>query len=212
MLAGVDEAGRGPVLGPLVVAGVATGDPEALRRLGARDSKALAPEEREEVAGRIQASARWQVRVLEAEELNRRMAHEGLNGIEAEAFAEVLRALGAPRAIVDACDVDAARFGARVAALAPGCTVEARHRADASSPVVGAASVVAKVTRDALVRRIEVEVGEPVGSGYPGDPVTRAFLERWRARHGCLPPHTRLHWATVAGLRPLDRRLPGLAP
>lgn len=209
MLAGVDEAGRGPVLGPLVVAGVAAKSPAHLRRLGAADSKALPAAEREQVAERIKAYARWEVRVLPAEELNRKMRTRTLNDIEVEAFADVVRALGPSRAVVDACDVDEARFGQNVARLVGRgcCPILSKHGADASHAIVGAASIVAKVTRDALIRDIEREIGEPIGSGYTHDPRTRAFLARWRAEKGSLPPHTRVYWSTVAGDRPLDRRL-----
>lgn len=209
MIAGVDEAGRGPVIGPLVVAGVAHSSQRRLRTLGARDSKALSPEQREEVAARLRAEARCEVRVLHAEELNRRMRTRTLNEIEVEAFAEVLRALAPERAYVDACDVDEQRFGRGVAKLLPQpCfPITARHGADATHAVVGAASIIAKVTRDALVADIGRELGREVGSGYPHDPVTRGFLERWRQEHDALPPHTRVYWATVADARPLDRRL-----
>lgn len=214
MLAGVDEAGRGPVLGPLVVAGVMAKSPAHLRRLGAQDSKLLSPEAREEVAARIRAYARCEVRIVPAAELNKRMATRTLNDIEVEAFADVLRALAPGRAVVDACDVDEARFGANIAKRLPQpcCPILSKHGADGSHAIVGAASVVAKVTRDALVRDIEREIGEPIGSGYPHDPITRGFLVKWRAEKGTLPPHTRVYWSTVAGDRPLDRRLGDYEP
>lgn len=208
MIAGVDEAGRGPVLGPLVVAGVAARSPAHLRKLGARDSKALTPGKRTEVAERIKAYARCEVRVLPAEQLNKQMATRTLNEIEVVAFADILRTLAPERAVVDACDVDEERFGRNIARLLPKpCPITSRHGADASHAVVGAASVIAKVTRDALIADIEKQLGEPIGSGYTHDPVTRAFLDRWREERGGLPPHTRLYWSTVAGDRPLDRRL-----
>jgi ribonuclease HII len=214
MLAGVDEAGRGPVLGPLVVAGVMARSPAHLRRLGARDSKALTPEAREEAAARIKAYATWEVRVVPAEDLNRRMRTATLNDIEVEEFAEVLRALAPSRAVVDACDVDEARFGANIARRvgAGCCAILSKHGADASHAIVGAASILAKVERDARIEAIEQEIGEPIGSGYPHDPATRAFLAKYRAERGCLPPHTRVYWSTVAGDRPLDRRLGEFPP
>jgi ribonuclease HII len=213
MLAGVDEAGRGPVLGPLVVAGVAAPSPAKLRALGAKDSKLLSPAQREEVAARVKAYARWEVRVITADELNRRMGTRTLNDIEVEAFADVLRALRPSRAVVDACDVDEERFGRNIAKLLPQpFPIASKHEADRTHAVVGAASVVAKVTRDALVRQLEAEVGMPIGSGYPHDPVTVAFLSRWKGERGGLPPQTRLYWSTVAGERPLDRRLGAWAP
>ncbi|HVL86916.1 MAG TPA: ribonuclease HII [Candidatus Thermoplasmatota archaeon] len=209
MLAGADEAGRGPVLGPLVVAAVAARSPAHLARLGACDSKLLSPDKREQVATRIRAYARCEVRVVSAAELNAGMRTRTLNQIEVDAFAEVLARLAPSRAVVDACDPVADRFADHIMRRLPPppCEVRARHGADRSHAIVGAASIVAKVTRDAIVRDIEREIGEPIGSGYPHDPRTRAFLQRWRQEHDDLPPHTRLYWATVAGDRPLDRRL-----
>jgi ribonuclease HII len=214
VIAGVDEAGRGPVLGPLVVAGVAAKSPGHLRKLGARDSKMLTPERREEVAQAIRAYATCEVRVLPAEELNRKMATRTLNDIEVEAFADILRVLAPERAVVDACDVNEKRFGHNIARLLPQpcCAITSRHGADASHAIVGAASIIAKVTRDAIIKDIEREIGEPIGSGYPHDPITQQFLRGWRAARGNLPPHTRVYWSTVAGDRPLDRRLGDWTP
>jgi len=214
IIAGADEAGRGPVLGPLVVAAVAVPEPRRLAAMGVRDSKLLRADRREELDRAIRAEGRVAVRVLPAAELNRRMATATLNTIETEAFASALAELAPQRAIVDACDTDAQRFGARVARLLPppGFPVKAEHKADTNHAVVGAASIVAKVARDAAVRAIAAEVGEDVGSGYPHDPVTVDFLKRWRAHHKGLPPHTRIYWSTVAGERPLDRRLTDMLP
>ncbi|MCA1812460.1 MAG: ribonuclease HII [Halobacteriales archaeon] len=209
MLAGVDEAGRGPVLGPLVVACVAARIPAHLRKLGAKDSKLVPAEKREAVAQRIQAYARCEVRVIPAGVLNQRMATCTLNDIEAEAFADVLRALQPSRAVVDACDVNEERFGARIARLCLPLSfpILSKHEADRSHAIVGAASIVAKVARDAHIRALEQEVGMPIGSGYSHDPITRGFLARWKEERGGLPPQTRVYWATVQGDRPLDRRL-----
>lgn len=215
MIAGVDEAGRGPVLGPLVVAGVACEDPKVLRRLGAKDSKQLTAEQREELAPRIREATKWELRVLPADELNRRMRTATLNDIEVDAFADVLRVLAPQRAVVDACDVDEARFGQGIARRLPQpCfPILSRHRADARHAIVGAASILAKVTRDALVADIARDLGRDVGSGYASDPATRAFLAAWRQEHGgALPPHTRVYWATVADARPNDRRLGQFGP
>lgn len=204
MLAGVDEAGRGPVLGPLVVAAVLVESQEPLRELGVRDSKLLAPRRREELEPRIRALARRvETAVIPAEELNRRMPRTNLNKIEAWAFAGLLRRLQPAEAVLDACDVDAARFGRSVAAKArlPACVIRAEHEADANHPVVAAASIVAKVLRDRLMAELAARHGA-CGSGYSHDPATRAFLQDWVARHGALPPFARHEWETSKRLVP----------
>lgn len=208
MLAGVDEAGRGPVLGPLVVACVAIDDEAPLRALGVKDSKKLAPAKREELAPLIREVAhRVEVRVVPADELNRRMPRENLNKIEVKAFAELLARVEATEAVVDACDVDAARFGANVARLLPTpCVVRSEHEADDRHAVVAAASVVAKVERDRLMAEISARYGG-CGSGYASDPATKAFLARWVEERGKLPPFARMQWETAKRLDRPNRTL-----
>jgi ribonuclease HII len=211
MLAGVDEAGRGPVLGPLVVAAVLVESDGLLRELGVKDSKQLSPARREAMAPRIREVARRvEVRVIDPAELNRRMPKENLNQIEVEAFGDLLRRLEPAEAVVDACDVDAARFGRNVASLlkAP-CVVRAEHEADARHPVVAAASVVAKVERDRLMALVSEEHAKygGCGSGYSSDPATKAFLDRWMETHKRLPPCARKHWETAKRYVRTDRSL-----
>lgn len=198
MLAGVDEAGRGPVLGPLVVAAVLVESQEPLRALGVKDSKQLSPKKREELEPKIRALARRvETVVITADELNRRMPKTNLNKIEAWAFAALLRRLQPNEAVLDACDVDAARFGRSVAAKArvPTCVIRAEHEADANHPVVAAASIVAKVLRDKHMADLAKQHGA-CGSGYSHDAVTQTFLKDWVKRHGKLPPFARHEWET----------------
>lgn len=204
MQAGIDEAGRGPVLGPLVVAGVATEDPAPLAEMGCRDSKMLSPAKREALDRllRRQAGVRVEVRVVEAATLDLERARRSLNDIEADRFREIALALQPRLLYVDAADVDAARFGRSVSRGLPrGTKVVSEHRADDSYPIVGAASIVAKVARDAavaeLARRLERKLEMPLGSGYAHDDRTRLFLRAWHERFGDLPEGTRRSWATV---------------
>ena len=198
---GIDEAGRGPVLGPLVVAGVVCEDQEVLRALGVRDSKLLTPDRRLALAGEIERVATSRIRHISAAELDASMEEESLNRIEARVFADVIRDLAPEEVVVDACDPDEGRFGTHILRhLGYDLPLIAEHKADQNHPVVSAASIVAKVSRDAEVRRIGRELGESVGSGYAHDPETRAFLKRWVAVHGEMPPHARLAWKTSQSL------------
>lgn len=198
---GIDEAGRGPVLGPLVVAGVLCEDQEALRELGVRDSKQLTPRRRETLAAEIARVATSRILSVTAAELDASMEEESLNRVEARLFAEVIRELAPDEVIVDCCDTNEDRFGARVLRdLGYDLPLRAEHKADQTHPVVSAASIMAKVARDEAVARIERELGQPVGSGYAHDPHTRAFLKRWVTAHGEMPPDARLAWKTSQGL------------
>lgn len=216
-LVGVDEAGRGAWLGPLVVGAVAV-RPEELERLiatGARDSKTLRPAAREEVYDRLERFARLASIELAPAEIDRFVRRGRLNQLEARAFGEVVRPFGPALVRVDACDTNARRFGAAVAREAgPGFRVVARHHADADDPLVGAASIVAKVRRDRAVRRLAEELGAELGSGYPSDPTTIAFVRARAPAAGSLPPWLRASWATtqrVIGARPA-RTLEELVP
>lgn len=207
--AGVDEAGRGPVLGPLVVAGVRVGRYKKLSPLGIKDSKLLTPQKRETLFPKIHDVAEQiEIRVVPADELDRRMGRHNLNRIEVELFAEILDALAPDRAYVDACDVNEERFGLSVhALLAKPCAVVSEHQADARRPVVGAASIVAKVVRDRALAEIARELGEDVGSGYSHDPITQAFLRGYVKENGKLPPCARRRWETSERLVRSDRSL-----
>ncbi|WP_435196414.1 ribonuclease HII [Natronomonas sp. EA1] len=190
---GVDEAGKGPVLGSMFAACV-KGEEPALPE-GVVDSKRLSPSRREELDSAIRD--RFAVSVAEVP-VARIDGEEDMNTLtvaaQAEALAEVARE--GDEGIVDAGDVDAARFGRRVAdAVEVPVTITAEHGADDRYPIVAAASIVAKVARDAHVAELEATYGE-VGSGYPSDPTTREFLRAYVGEHGELPACARASWAT----------------
>ena len=197
---GVDEAGRGAWIGPLVVGAVAVprSGLGAVAATGARDSKTLSPARREEILGRLEACARLGSVQALPPEIDRHVARGRLNELEARLFGDLVRPFAPAEARVDACDANARRFGASVAHHAgPEVRVIARHHADALDPLVGAASIVAKVRRDRAIRDLATALGEEVGSGYPGDAVTVEFVRR-TVRPGAEPPAwLRASWATT---------------
>jgi ribonuclease HII len=211
IVCGVDEAGRGPVLGPLVICGVSVDDEQALVKLGVKDSKQLSPKRREELAGEIRRLAkRVEIVVLEADEIDRMRRHRTMNQIEARLFAEVINRMSAPKAIVDAADASERKFARMVQkGLAQDTEIHSKHKADQLFPVVSAASIIAKVERDSRVRAIEEEIGEPIGSGYQTDETTMCFLENYIKKNGRCPPHTRTSWEPAQKLMTLKhlRRL-----
>ncbi|WIV66810.1 ribonuclease HII [Natrialbaceae archaeon AArc-T1-2] len=204
---GVDEAGKGPVLGSMFAAAVCLEDPTRLPD-GVADSKRLSATRREELTTRLRTDDRIAVGVAEVPVERIDDPATDMNGLAVAAHATAIEtALGDGDGSIDfadvwgrcdACDTDADRFARRVA---DACTVdvslevEAAHGADDDDPVVAAASVIAKVERDAHVANLASEYGD-VGSGYPGDSRTRAFLESYVADHGRLPPIARESWST----------------
>jgi ribonuclease HII len=196
MICGVDEAGKGAVFGPLVVAAVACVSDEEARAVGARDSKTLSPKRREEIYTVIAARFPVATRTLTPAEIDAR-PRASLNTCIARAHAAVVSDLSPDMAVLDACDVDERRYRRTVAGfLARKCRLVSVHDADRIYPVVGAASIVAKVLRDRAIAELAVEYGE-IGSGYPSDPVTIAYLKEYLGDRKVPPPFARTTWATT---------------
>jgi ribonuclease HII len=206
---GVDEAGRGPVLGPMAIAvvGLEAGAARALRRAGVCDSKAFtgaaAVARRAALAERIRDRAAYHACVLvSVEEIDRSVTLGGLNVLERRVAADLLRAARVQDRDRIVCD------GARLFAQlrAEFSRLRAVDRGESAHVSVAAASILAKDARDtafaAVRQRYEPEFGPLAGGGYP-NAATTAFLMAYRRRHGHWPPETRTSWATVQDERQL---------
>jgi len=207
LLCGVDDAGRGPVIGPMVLAGVALYEDRVriLEELGVRDSKVLSPSTRLRLSDRIlEVADRVEIEVVQPREIDeyvqRRRKLWKLNRLEAEKMALLLRKIGPSIAYVDAPDVDAERFGKTVEEiLSGGVEIIAKHHADETYPLVSAASIVAKVRRDREVEWLKARYGD-FGSGYPSDPRTRKFIQKLLNEKGEVPDFVRKSWKTLKKL------------
>ncbi len=200
MIAGLDEAGKGPVLGPMCVAGVMFDekDLDALVKTGVRDSKQLSPKKRDAIAVEVKDLAEryyiLEVSPVEIDELRKVMT---MNEIMVVCYAKVFEELKPDRAFVDAADVIAERFGENIKKKYTGkVDIISEHNADENYPIVSAASILAKVRRDELVRKIGSNMGIDIGSGYPADPKTIKFLEDWVKEYQELPDFARSSWKT----------------
>ena len=201
LIAGVDDAGRGPIIGPLVIAGVLVEETEMsrLKLLGVKDSKLLSPRRREQLVVSIKEVAlKYWVESLSPEEIDRVVETGGrlrrLNRLEAHTMAKVIEHLRPDIAYVDASDVLADRFKEHIAErLAFEVKIISEHKADFKYPVVSAASIIAKVERDRAIQELSEKYGE-LGSGYVTDPKTVAFLKRWLVTHGSYPWFVRKSW------------------
>ncbi|MFB6107942.1 MAG: ribonuclease HII [Haloplanus sp.] len=200
MRVGADEAGKGPVLGPMVAAAV-RGPTEAIPE-GIDDSKRLSPGRREELAAAVSDADRLETGVAVVTPARIDAPETDMNGLTVAAQAEAVSAVAVDgdALLLDAGDVNEARFGRRVReAVDADVSVTAEHGADERHAHVAAASVVAKVERDARVAALRETHGE-VGSGYPSDPTTRDFLKSYVRDHGDLPECARASWSTCADL------------
>ncbi len=196
---GIDEAGRGPVLGPMVMAGVCvrTRRAASLTRAGVLDSKAFgagddAHARRCELAGRIRGLAESVVvRVVDVAEIDRRVLLRELNVLERDHAAAIIERSAPAKKII----ADGERLFRALAGRFP--HLEARDRAEEHHVAVAAASIIAKTLRDELfrciARRYRSEFGAIAGWGYE-NAGTHAFLRAYFERYRRLPPEARRSW------------------
>ncbi|MDG6905641.1 MAG: ribonuclease HII [Nitrososphaerota archaeon] len=224
IVAGVDEAGRGSVLGPLVIAGISISESELpkLMELGVKDSKLLSAKRRQSLYKEIKKVATSVVHEKIAPPSIDKVVFSGrrlrrLNYLEAKIMAKVLSRLNFDLAYVDCCDTDQKRFGFLISDLIAeqlgkkftvgepnplSRKIKSEHHADRNYAVVSAASIIAKVTRDSIIRRLHEKHGK-FGSGYPSDPDTVSFLKESYERTREFPAFARMSWLTI-------RRMQGL--
>ncbi|MBS3781280.1 MAG: ribonuclease HII [Candidatus Thermoplasmatota archaeon] len=203
MICGIDEAGRGPVIGPMVVAGVKVNDDGKLMELGVKDSKRLCPSTREGLEEKIKDCSEFTLRVVSAEDIDSLRSSMTLNQLEADLFANVIDELcvESDTCYLDSASTDENKFAGMVKKrTSVQSNIISEHGADDEYPVVSAASILAKVERDRKVEEISEKLGEDVGSGYPSDAKTREFLRKWIPEKESLPPHTRKSWETCKEL------------
>lgn len=200
---GIDEAGRGSVLGPLVIAGVIV--PEkmdiVLERMGVKDSKRLTPNRRTILSRKLKKMFEYDLVVISAQDIdNMRADGINLNEIERIGMEKILSNLNPEKAIVDAVDIKAERFQNKLE-NDTGVNVVAEHKADDNYIEVSAASIIAKQERDAHIAEINkdyIKMGG-IGSGYPSDPITKKFLTNFT--YDEMPDFVRKSWATVEKMK-----------
>ena len=160
MIGGVDEAGRGPVIGPLVVAGVTFEDDLILIENNVRDSKKITPKRRENLAKKIKKMAlKYEIIVVSANDIDDMRKVMTLNEIEVNAFSKIIDKLRADICYVDSADVNDKRFGSDILSrLSFKPEIISKHKADEEYPIVGAASILAKTRRDEEITKIEQEL------------------------------------------------------
>lgn len=208
LVAGVDDAGRGAVIGPLVIAGVLLdeNDLPKLVALKVKDSKLLSPKRREELSVAIRELVpKYHVERLWPKEIdkvvNSHIKLQKLNRLEAHTMAKVIEALKPDKAFVDASDVNAARYREHILErLSYKPQIISEHKADRNYPVVSAASIIAKVERDKAIAELSQKLGD-LGCGYPTDPKTIAFLGNWLKEYGEYPDFVRKSWGPAKKLR-----------
>ncbi len=188
-IVGIDEAGRGPVIGPLVMCGVRMPETRVreLVNLGVKDSKQLLPKRREELYQQLQKIVDGVHLVLiQASEIDAALFGDdfNLNTLEAAKSAEIIKQLSPDRVIIDCPSPNLKAHHQDVKRLLDSLGFEKNnieiitaHKADVDFPIVSAASIIAKVTRDAIIEDMKKHFKVDFGSGYLTDPKTSIFLE-----------------------------------
>jgi ribonuclease HII len=202
LIAGVDEAGRGSVIGPLVVAGVGIMESnlQLLSALGLKDSKSLSRETRKLLFSKIIGIADYIcVCIISTQEIDESVQVNGLNLLEAEAMGAVINDMQPDNVYVDCCDVRPLRYASILEAhIVRGRAYKlySLHHADSLVGVVSAASIVAKVVRDNQIFEIRKSFSD-IGSGYPSDKLTIRFIRNWIQKYGDAPTFVRKSWKPV---------------
>lgn len=198
LLLGIDEAGRGPVIGPMAVGAVLAEDQqrEKLEKLGVKDSKQLSENRRNDLEEQIQTSVRdTRVRLVRARQIDR----NSLTELSLDTISDLISSLSPDRVLLDALTSESGQkrilrcLEERITGPIP--DIHAESGADHLYPIVSAASILAKVRRDREMARLRSRFGD-MGSGYPGDPATRAFLEENLCSDHPSRPFIRTRWKT----------------
>jgi len=202
LILGIDEAGRGPIIGPLVIAGalIEESNISKLEDLGARDSKLLTPKKREELFEKIKSSIKkYKIIKILPKEIDEALLSESLNlnWLEAHKTAEIINSLNPNKAIIDSPSPNLNAYKNYVCELLKNKNVEliVEHKAE-KYPIVAAASILAKVTRDREIETIKKKYGN-CGPGYTSNQITQKFIKENFEKH---PEIFRKTWVTYKKL------------
>ncbi len=199
---GIDEAGRGSMIGPLVVVGVSVEESklDMLKEIGVKDSKKLGPERRANLFPRIlEISDFIFVIKVDCKTIDENVMQKRLNVLEAKTMASIIKNMDVDAVYVDSCDVNPSRFHDSIVSNIPGKkpTVYSLHKAESISIVVAAASIIAKVLRDDEIRKINEKYNNAVGSGYPSDKKSVDFVKDLIGDSKHIPNFIRKSWKPV---------------
>ena len=183
-LIGIDDAGRGPVLGPMILAGVLieSSEEQIIKNMGVKDSKLLTSRQRGEIKEKIVAQFEYHIKVAEPIEIDE---SDNLNYLEAIKSAmiinELTKNLDEPvRVVIDCPSVNISLWSKDVRGLIKKpelVSLICEHKADLNYPVVSAASIIAKEKREVEIKKLRLKFKKDFGSGYPADPKTKDFIK-----------------------------------
>jgi ribonuclease HII len=176
MYCGVDEAGRGPILGPMIMAAVHAKNSEI--PVGVKDSKLLSPEKREMFYEQLKELPH-SIRIVDVGQIDAAVKENNLNWLEAEHTAVMINELQPKKAIIDCPSRNLQAYKEFIEQRCPGVDIHVQFKADMEHPVVAAASILAKVMRDRIVKELHKAAEFDFGSGYLTDPKTQDFMQNY---------------------------------
>jgi ribonuclease HII len=200
LVCGIDEAGRGSVIGPLVIAGISIkkSNIKKLEDIGVRDSKALTKNKRSFLFNKILDVSEFVcIYKLDCKTIDENVYQKKLNKLEGIIMSSIIKYISADIAYVDSCDINIDRYTNYLKSnLKNNINIIAMHKADRLNPVVSAASIIAKVTRDREIQILE-EIFQNIGSGYPSDKKTMCFIKNWIKEYKEFPNFVRKSWRPI---------------
>lgn len=198
LIGGVDEAGRGSIIGPLVIAGISIKQDRImdLHHVGVRDSKMLTAKARTSLFAIVSEIVdSLCIYKIDCSVIDENVFSKGLNKLEAETMAYVIDNLKADMVYVDSCDTDPRRYKHYIESrlITSKSKLYSMHHADSLNIVVSAASIIAKFVRDWEIQEIR-KTHCNIGSGYPSDVKTMRFIRNWVSEYKCAPRFARKSW------------------
>jgi ribonuclease HII len=189
MILGIDDAGRGPVIGPMILAGclIDEATEKEFKKLGIKDSKELTPKRREFLAAIIREKAEtFEITITYPKEIDDKLSKGiNLNHVEAIRTAEIINKINKGfkriKVIVDCPSVGIAKWADLLKTKIDNLSnleILCEHKADKNHISVSAASILAKSAREKEMDALKKIYGEEIGSGYTSDPATIKFLEK----------------------------------
>lgn len=203
---GIDESGRGPVIGPMVICGYLIDENGIgkLKSFGVKDSKLLSPEKRFELEKKLKEIADdYIIIIISAKEIDEIRDRTNLNKMEIEKIQKIINLLNPDKVIIDSPERNTERFVEKIKNRLINKKIEiiAENFADRKYLSVSAASIIAKVTRDKLIEDIKRKYNIEFGNGYPSNELTQKFLKEWFKKYKSFPEFVRKSWVTIENIK-----------
>ncbi|MFP3256270.1 MAG: ribonuclease HII [Candidatus Nanopusillus acidilobi] len=207
LILGIDEAGRGPVIGPMVIAGYCIEEEkiELLKSLGVRDSKELTRKQREEIYNEIiKLTDKYKYIIIDPKTIDYYVYKNRLNYLEFENMIKIIEEIKPDKVIIDSPMVNTKKIVEYIKNnLKINVEIVAENKADKNYPVVSAASIIAKVIRDREIDKIKEKLNLDIGSGYPSDERTIEVLKK---DYDKIKDYVRESWITIKRIRKGDQK------